>query len=110
MSEPVKVTNGSGDVFTDLGLPDASELEEKFQLALAIQRAIEEQGLTQSEAAAVTGLNQADISRIKGFKRLDAYSCSRLMNALIGLGKDLRITISDAPPTRTRGRLSFEYA
>lgn len=45
------VQASSGNVFRDLGLPDADELMAKAELARAIQQLIEKRSLTQTEAA-----------------------------------------------------------
>ena len=49
MSEKVKVTTGSDNIFRDLGFPNPEEHLAKAHLALAITHAIEAQGLTQAE-------------------------------------------------------------
>jgi predicted XRE-type DNA-binding protein len=45
------VTPGSGNVFADLGLPEAEDRLLKAQLALKIQQLIEQKGMTQAEIA-----------------------------------------------------------
>ena len=49
--EPPKHTVSSGNVFADMGLPNAEELLAKADLAIQISRIIEERELTQAEAA-----------------------------------------------------------
>ena len=44
MSEETRVTESSGDVFADLGLPNADEELAKVDLAFEISRVIEERG------------------------------------------------------------------
>lgn len=102
--EKAKVARGSGNVFADLGLPNPEEDEAKVQLAFAIIRAIEEKGLTQTEAARRAGVQQPHISKIVG-GRLQEFSCERLMVILTGLGKDIKLVIKDAPRSRQQGRL-----
>lgn len=43
----IDVSRGSGNVFTDLALPDAETLQIKTGLVSEIRRAIRQQGLTQ---------------------------------------------------------------
>ena len=45
---------GSGNVFADLGLPEASDLLVKARLTNIINEEIKRQGLTQAEAARIT--------------------------------------------------------
>jgi predicted XRE-type DNA-binding protein len=59
-----KVTWSSGNVFTDLGLPDAEELPVKAQLNLNLRRLMTLHGLTQREVAARVGTDQPTISKV----------------------------------------------
>ena len=43
-----KVVASSGNVFADLGLPDAAELDTKVRLAVAVNRLLESRRLTQA--------------------------------------------------------------
>lgn len=100
----IRVTRGSGNVFADLGLPDAEELLAKAELALAISHAIAERGLTQREAAVLMGIDQPKVSHVlRG--RLADFSTDRLMAFLTGLGRDVDIVVRPAPKSRTRGRI-----
>ena len=101
----VAVTPSSGNVFADLGLPDAEELMAKANLALHIRSAIEARKLTQAQAAKLLGLDQPKISSIVN-GRLDGFSSDRLMRFLNDLGCDLKISVS-APHPQTRGTLVF---
>ena len=100
----ITVTRGSGNVFADLGLPDAEERLAKAALAVAISRVIEERGLTQRQAAAVMGIDQPKVSHLlRG--RLRDFSTDRLMGFLTSLGRDLEIVVRPAPKSRKRGRI-----
>ncbi len=81
-SEKVEVehTRSSGNVFADLGLPDADERMLKAQLAVQIRRFIEAKGWTQTEAAAAVGLDQPKVSHLlRG--RLAGFSVERLFSS-----------------------------
>jgi len=54
----------SGNVFTDLGLPDPEARLAKAQLAQAIRSRIAEYGLTQTQAASRLGTTQACVSEV----------------------------------------------
>lgn len=76
---------GSGNVFADLGLPDAEEALAKARLAQEIVETIERKGLSQSEAAEMMGLDQPKVSAlVRG--RLSGFSTDRLFRCLILLG------------------------
>ena len=58
------VMEGSGNVYADLGYPDAKEMLVKAQLAAAINGIISAKELTQSQAAEILGMTQPKLSRI----------------------------------------------
>ena len=76
---------GSGNVFADLGLPDADDLLLKAQLAVAIAQLIKERGWSQRKAATVLGLKQPEVSALMNGK-LRGFSLARLIRSLKGLG------------------------
>lgn len=76
----------SGNLFADLGLPDAAELDTKARLAVKINRLIATQRLTPVTAAARLELSQPMISALRNY-RLDGFSVERLMSYLLALGQ-----------------------
>ena len=93
--EEIEVTESSGNVFADLGLPDADELYAKATLSLIIARMIRDRGLTQAEAAKLLGTTQPKISElVRG--RLAGFSMERLFRYLNALGMSVRIQVSEA--------------
>lgn len=83
---------GSGNVFADLGLPEAEDALAKSRLAEAIADAIERRGLTQSRAAEVLDVDQPKVSLIVN-GRLDGFTQDRLMRYLTALGDDVEIVV-----------------
>lgn len=102
-----KVEVGSGNVFADLGLPDAEELQTKVQLAVAIKREVTVRRWSQAEAAEVLGINQPKVSALLRY-RLDGFSVERLMNFLTALGHDVEIVIRRRRAGQHAGRISVE--
>jgi predicted XRE-type DNA-binding protein len=95
------VTLSSGNVFEDMGLPNAAELLFKADLAIAIADAISRQRLTQTRAATLTGIDQPKISAlINGDTR--GFSVDRLLKTLTRLGQDIEIRVRDAKSARGR--------
>lgn len=94
-ADPVEFETSSGNVFTDLGLPDAEELKIKSGLAIEIIRAIRRLGLTQFQAGQRMGISQAKVS---GLMRGDFtnLSESKLMECLNRLGYDIEIKLRRA--------------
>jgi predicted XRE-type DNA-binding protein len=101
--EEYEVTEGSGNIFADLGLPNPEERLLQAQLSLAIKQIIESKGWTQTEAAAHTGVDQAKISALMR-NRLRGFSSERLMRMLMRLGRrvDVRISAREYKPEDAR--------
>ncbi len=93
------VTEGSGNVFADLGLKDADTLMAKSVLAIHIKRVIKARRLTQAQTAEILGLDQPKISAITS-GRLEGFSTERLMRFLNELGCDVKISVSRPHPDK----------
>lgn len=80
-TDSAKIERGSGNVFADLGRPNAGEHLLKAQLVTRIEKIIRQRKLKQVEAAALLGLTQPDLSRLlRGNFR--EYSVERLLRLL----------------------------
>lgn len=102
--EDTKIERGSGNVFKDLGYPDADAHLLKAELVARIDEIIRQRGLTQVEAARLLGLSQPDVSRLlRGNFR--EYSMERLLRLLTVLGHDVDIVIRQSRSPQ-HGRLS----
>ena len=62
-TEKEKIERGSGNIFADLGRPNAETHLLKAELVTRIERIIRQRKLNQVEAAALLGLSQPDVSR-----------------------------------------------
>ena len=92
MRRKIAYEKGSGNVFADLGLPNAEEHQIKAQLVFTIDSLMRERGLKQVEAAALFGVKQPDISKmLRGDFR--QFSVERLLRFLVALGQDVEIVI-----------------
>jgi predicted XRE-type DNA-binding protein len=98
-----RVTEGSGNVFADLGLPNADQELLKAQLTLQIYRIIKQRGLTQTQAAKALGIKQPHVSLLMR-NRAGTFSIGRLMDFLTALGQDVRITVR--PTRKEHGEMS----
>ena len=103
------VEASSGNVFTDLGLADAQELETKAELAHRIGEIIQGRHLTQAEAAAVLGATQPIVSKLMN-GQLSGFSLERLVRFLNALDRDVEIVVRRRPRSRNRGRTSVKVA
>jgi predicted XRE-type DNA-binding protein len=108
MSE-ADIVASCGNVFNDLGFPDAQERLAKAELARRISATIRDRGLTQSAAAEILGVDQPKVSALVT-GRLSGFSFERLIHFLTLLGQDVAITVTDTPPTRPVGQLTVGIA
>ncbi len=94
MSSNIKVEEGSGNIFKDLGFSDEVSEKEllKAQLGAEIFRILKERKLTQVEAAKLLGVKHTEVSRLKAAKLSD-YSVEQLMRFLNQLNRDIEIRI-----------------
>ncbi len=91
----IEVQRSSGNVFADLGLPDAGKLRIKSGLVIEIRKAMRRHGLTQQEAAKRMGITQPKVSDMM---RGDFSNLSerKLMDCLNRLGYDIEIKVKPA--------------
>jgi predicted XRE-type DNA-binding protein len=99
-----RIISGGGNVFADLGLPDAEELDTKARLCAAINRIVARRRLTQAQMAATLAINQLKISALLHYK-LKGFSVERLMHFLLALGHDVEIVVKSKPRARC-GRIA----
>jgi predicted XRE-type DNA-binding protein len=103
-----KFEPGSGNVFADLGLPDAQERMLKAQLAARIAELIGRKRWTQARTAEVIGLDQPKVSHLlRG--RLSGFSAERLFAILNRLGHSVEVQISaeESAPGKAGTRVIF---
>ena len=98
------VTRGTGNVFADLGLPDAVERQAKLRLTYSLNQVLDARKLSQADAAKVLGLTQPKVSALRHYK-LAGFSVERLMNLLTALDQDVEIVIRQRPRSRKAGRI-----
>lgn len=99
------ITRGTGNVFADLGYPDAEERQTKLHLAHTINSVIARRRLTQAAAAKKLGVNQPKVSALANYK-LDGFSVERLMTFLTALDQDVEIVVKKKPRSRPSARIS----
>jgi predicted XRE-type DNA-binding protein len=90
------ITASSGNVFEDLGLPDADDRLARAELARQIGAIICERGLTQQAAASILGVDQPKVSALMT-GQLSGFSLERLARFLTLLGRDLQLPVKSEP-------------
>ena len=92
MKPQENVRRGGRNIFEDLKLPDAEELNAKAQIAFQICDILEERKLTQKDAATLLWIDQPKVSALlRG--RLEGFSSDRLFRFLNALDRDIDIVI-----------------
>ena len=97
----ILVVEGSGNVFADLGLPDADELQMKAELTRQLYHRIKALGLTQTETGMRLGLKQPDVSKLMQ-GRYTGFSVDQLLAVLNALEVDIEIVLR--PHSVQKGR------
>jgi|CXWL01.1.fsa_nt_gi predicted XRE-type DNA-binding protein len=105
----VQVTEGSGNVFADLGRPDAEELQAKAMLTSEIARLLKKKGLIQSEAAALLHITQPKVSNLLRGK-LSEFSTDTLRRYLNALGADIELVVKVRPRAKGPGHFHVRAA
>jgi len=90
--DDTRITPSSGNVFEDLGLPDAAELLVKADLAIEIGKVLDARGWPQAQAARVLRTSQPRISDLRRGK-LEGFTIDRLLRFLTTLDQDVELSI-----------------
>jgi predicted XRE-type DNA-binding protein len=99
-------TKGSGNIFADLGLPNAEEHQLKASLLVQFKQLMIEREMTQTEAAKLVGIKQPDLSKIlRG--QLNLVSVERLMRMIAAFGQDVEITVRPRRKRGESGKITF---
>lgn len=99
------ITEGTTNVFADLGFPDAAECRTKTRLASVLNECIRSRRLKQAETAALLGIAQPKVSALKNY-RLDGFSVERLMGFLTALDLDVEILVRPRPEHAGAGSIT----
>jgi len=103
------IEESTGNVFADLGLAEAEELESKAQLAYRIGEIIRGRHLTQVDAAEVLGATQPIVSKLMN-GQLHGFSLERLVRFLNALDRDVEIVVRRRPRSRDHGETRVRVA
>ena len=91
-----QLLRGSGNVFRDLGSPNADAQQFKAILAAEIIKAIDRERLTVRAAHKRTGIAAADFSRIRNAE-LGRFTVDRLMAIINRLGSRVEVKVRVRP-------------
>jgi predicted XRE-type DNA-binding protein len=112
VAKRIKVIEGSGNVFADLGLPNPEERLAKADLVREIEKNISRRRLTQAQVGELLGIGQPRVSELlRG--RVGIFSLEKLIEFSRRLGNNVEIAVrptAAAPIFKVvhRTRTSFE--
>jgi predicted XRE-type DNA-binding protein len=99
-------SRGSGNIFADLGLPNAEEHQLKAALIVRLKRLMAEREITQTEAAKLVDMKQPDRSKLlRGHFKL--VSVEKLLRMLTAFDQDVEITVKPHRKRGEAGRITF---
>jgi len=105
MGDTITIEQGSGNVFADLGYPNAEEALTKARFAQRIPEILEKKRLIQIQAAKLLGIDQPKVSKLlRG--QLRAFSTDRLLRFLNAFDQDIEIVIKRKPRSKRQARVS----
>jgi predicted XRE-type DNA-binding protein len=100
------IIRGSGNVFRDLGHPDADREQLRALLAARIIGVLDDRKLTVRAAHELTGVAAADLSRIRN-ANLGRFTIDRLMSILARLGQRVEVTVKVHPRRARKGAMEL---
>ena len=103
----VRVTEGTGNVFADLGLSNPEQELLKAQLTLQIHTILKASEMTQAQIGKLLGISQPQVSLLMR-NRAGTFSVGRLIEFLTALRQDVQITVR--PTRKGHGALSVVSA
>jgi predicted XRE-type DNA-binding protein len=105
----IEIENGSVNVYEDLGLLNAAEMQVKALLAAKIGEILKHRHLTQVQAAEILGMPQPKLSgMLRGQFR--GISEAKMLDCMNRLGRDVEIVVRKPSRSGTTGRTSVVFA
>jgi predicted XRE-type DNA-binding protein len=105
----IEIERSSGNVYADLGIPNAEEMQVKAQLATKIREIINARKWTQQQAAKVLGMPQPKLSNmLRGQFR--GVSETKMLECLAKLGRDVRIVVGPERHFEAQGHIEVVFA
>jgi predicted XRE-type DNA-binding protein len=97
MTEKLKITRGSGNVFLDIGFSkaEAENLKLRAELMMKVEDFYRKSGMTQKEAAKRLGIGQPRLNDLLRGK-IDKFSLDALVNMLGHAGMRVALKVKQA--------------
>ena len=97
MNKRIKITEGSDNVFRDIGFGEveAENLKLRSDLMIRIEKYVKQSEMTQAEAARKLGITQPRLNQLfKG--KIQLFSLDALVNMLANAGMRVRMSVKKA--------------
>ncbi len=98
----VAIEESCGNVFADIGLPNADELLAKAPLVQRVDNLIQERGLSIKQAAVLLDVKPTQLTKLLSGK-LDQFTLYQLFQFLNALGQEVEIVVRPAKYIREKG-------
>jgi predicted XRE-type DNA-binding protein len=102
----IEIEEGSGNVFADLGLPDADELFARAQIGFHVFKILEERNLKQREIAALLHIPQPEVSHLMN-GHSSRFTTDKLLDFLKRLNQTVTIQIRPRSPGEPYRKVRF---
>jgi predicted XRE-type DNA-binding protein len=93
MKTNIETTRSSGNVFADLGLTDAKELQARGLIGMHLVQLLKEKDMKQKDIAEILGLKPAEVSHLFN-GHFSRFSTDKLLGLLADLEQKVTIQIS----------------
>jgi Uncharacterized conserved small protein len=108
IEDRMEIEGSSGNVFQDLGLPEAAGRLAKAELARVVRKIVKERQWTQRRAAEVLGIAPSDMSDLMRGK-LARFSQERLERFLNALDMHVNIQVGPRSAGKRRAGVTVEW-
>ena len=97
---------GSGNVFADLGLPDADAQLARAKLGFHVYKLLSDRKLKQSEIASLLGIKQPEVSHLMN-GHFNRFTTDKMLDFLKRLDRKVTIRISPHKPGEPYQEVGF---
>lgn len=102
----IECVEGSGNVFADLGLPDAEQLLSRAKLGFHVYELLKDRGLKQKEMAALLGIKQPEVSHLMN-GHFNRFTTDKLLEFLKRLDRKVTIQVTAHKPGEPYQEVGF---
>ena len=103
----IECEQGSGNVFADLGLPDAEERLARAKLGYHVYELLRDRKLKQREIATLLGIKQPEVSHLMN-GHFNRFTTDKLLDFLRRLERKVSIRVSSHEPGEPYQQIGFD--